>query len=838
MRYIMSFVFVLLSIVFCSSQLSNISVQLDTALTKLYNTGRFNGAVLYAENGKILFQKSLGVTDIATNKPLIPESSFNLASISKQFVAMCIMMLEEKGKLSIDDNVKKYIPELPYENVSIRHLLTHTSGIPDYESLFIQNRSPLDTLDNEKMVKLFVNLKPSIDFEPGTKWNYSNTGYILLAVVIERISKQTLAGFVDENIVKPLGLKHTYVHNVYNSNIPVTHVRGFSEKDGKRVINDLFYIDGVTGDGNFYASAGDLLNWEQALNTEKLVKKSTLKKVFSPVKLKDGTTYPYGFGWFIDKENEQYSHTGSWVGFKNLIIRDVKNQRTLIFLSSGDNELARNAVRSIFSGSAASIPNTFLITNIRLIDGTNTPTRNVSVRIEGDKISAVGDLKPYKDEIIEDGQGKILAPGFIDTHSHIESSLNRMPEAIAALNQGITTIVSGQDGGSYLMDTLKTRFEKTPRAVNVATYTGHATLREMAMGNNDLNRMSTPAEMEKMKNLLAEELSKGSLGLSSGLEYEEGFYASRHEVIELAKVAAKAKTRYISHIRSEDINMTDAIDEIIDIGRIAKLPVQISHLKIALKDEWGTGPALLAKLQSARMDGIDITADCYPYDFWNSTIRVLFPKKNFTSLSGSNYAIDHLFDPFGSVMVRFAPEPSYIGKTISEIAKMRNENIAKTLLYLVAAAESYEKDHPDASGIETIMGKSMTDSDIVPFLSWAHTNICSDGAIGGHPRGFGAFTRVLGYYVRDKKIMRLENAIQKMTSLAAEHVGLKKRGVIASGYFADMVLFDPEIVKDNSDIKNPGALSDGILSVWVNGIKVYKDKKSTQKYPGKLLLKE
>ena len=838
MRLIFSFLFILLVAVFCHSQYAKIPVQLDSLLTTLYNSGRFNGAVLYAEKGEILFQKSLGISDIRTNNPLTTESSFNLASISKQFVAICIMMLEEKDKLRIDDNVKKYIPELPYENVSIRHLLTHTSGIPDYEALFIQNRSPIDTLDNEKMIRLFAKLKPAKDFEPGTKWSYSNTGYVLLAAIIERISNQTLKVFVDQNIIKRLGLQHTYVHNILNSNIPTHHVFGFSERDGRNVMNDLFYIDGVTGDGNFYASIEDLLKWEQSLYTEKLISKSTMVKVLSPVKLNDGTTYPYGFGWFIDKENEQYSHTGSWVGFKNLIIRDTKNKRTLIVLSSGDNELTRNAARSIFNGNSVSIPGTYLISNVRMIDGTNTPARNVSVRIEGDKILAVGDLKPYKGEMIEDGDGKILAPGFIDTHSHIESSLNRVPEAIAALNQGITTIVSGQDGGSYLMDTLKMRFEKMPRAINVATYTGHATLRELAMGNSNLNRMSTPEELEKMKNLLAAELSKGSLGLSSGLEYEEGFYASRHEVIELAKVAATAKSRYISHIRSEDMNMADAIDEIIDIGRIAKIPVQISHLKIALKDDWGTGPSLLAKLQHARMEGIDITADCYPYDFWNSTIRVLFPKKNFTSLSGSNYAIDHLFDPFGSVMVRFAPEPSYIGKTIAEIATMRNENVANTLLYLVAAAESYEKVHPEANGIETIMGKSMTDSDIIPFLTWAHTNICSDGAIGGHPRGFGAFTRVLGHYVREKKIISLENAIQKMTSLAAEHVGLKNRGVIASGYYADMVLIDPETVKDNSSIKNPGALSDGILSVWVNGIKVYKDKTSTKKYPGKLLLKE
>ena len=156
-------------------------------------------------------------------------------------------------------------------------------------------------------------------------------------------------------------------------------------------------------------------------------------------------------------------------------------------------------------------------------------------------------------------------------------------------------------------------------------------------------------------------------------------------------------------------------------------------------------------------------------------------------------------------------------------------------MYLVAAAAEYEKQHPDAGGIETIMGKSMTDEDIIPFLAWGHTNICSDGANGGHPRGYGSFTRVLNYYVKEKKIMTWEDAIHKMTALSAEHVGIKNRGIIAPGYFADMVLIDPATIKDNSSIQNPKALSDGILKVWVNGVLVYKDMVSLQKYPGVFL---
>lgn len=828
------FFFVLLSTVSFAQAFIDIK-HIDTVLTQLSRTSRFNGTVLYAEKGKVVYKKAFGVADFRTGQPLTTASAFNLASVSKQFIGMCVMMLSEKGQLAIDDDVQKYIPELPYKGITIRNLLTHTSGIPEYFDLYTQYRQPLDTLYNEKLVKLFEEHKPPLDFETGTKWNYCNTNYVLLATLIERVAKQPLSEFINKQIVQPLGLKDTYVYHVLMPSVPANHVYGFSETNGKRNLNDLINVDGVTGDGNIYSSVEDLFKWEQSLYTEKLVKKTTIAQAFEPVKLKDGTTYPYGFGWGIDKENELYSHTGSWGGFRNLIAHDVKNSRTLIVLSSGDNNMAREQAEAIFNGSLFYVPSTFLITNVQLIDGTGTPARNASVRVQGNEILAVGDLKPFTGETVTDGGGKILAPGFIDSHSHLEGSLTKYPEALAAVSQGITTIIAGQDGGSYAIDTIKADFLQSSKAINVATYTGHTTIREMVMGSDNLNRPATKEELEKIKILLQQEMEKGSLGLSSGLEYEGAFYSNRDEVIELAKIAAASNGKYISHIRSEDINMADAVDEIINIGRQAKIPVQISHIKIALKDDWGTAPSLLAKLEQARGEGIDITADCYPYEYWNSTIRVLFPKKDFTSLAGAAYATDHLFDPQGSVIVRFAPDTTYKGKTVAQIAKMRNETPAQTLLYLVAAAEDYEKKNPDAGGIETIMGKSMSDADIIPFLSWPHTNICSDGANGGHPRGYGAFTRVLSYYVRDKKIMSLENAIYKMTALTAEQTGIKNRGIIAAGNYADMLLLDPVTVKDNASIQNPKALSDGILKVWVNGVLVYKDKESTKEFPGMFL---
>jgi len=281
--------------------------------------------------------------------------------------------------------------------------------------------------------------------------------------------------------------------------------------------------------------------------------------------------------------------------------------------------------------------------------------------------------------------------------------------------------------------------------------------------------------------------------------------------------------------------MDDAVDEIIQIGRITKMPVQISHIKIALRDQWGQSSRILAQLEQARSEGINITADCYPYEYWMSTLRVLFPKRDYTNAVSAEFAVNQLFDPAQSVLVRFAANPTYAGKTIGDIAQLRHEKSAQTLMGLVAEASVFSRKNPDADGVEGIMGKSMDEPDVKNFLAWPHTTICSDGAYTGHPRGYGAFTRVLGRYVRDQKLMPLETAIYKMTGLSAEQLGLKNRGIITPGYFADLVLLNPDTVQDNARIGSTSALSTGIEAVWVAGKLVYQGQKATGAYPGVLI---
>ncbi|MDZ4713832.1 MAG: serine hydrolase [Cytophagales bacterium] len=813
-------------------QSSRMTQRLDSALTRLHDQAMFNGVALYAEKGKVLYQKNFGFADAQQKTRLTVSSSFNLASVSKQFITMMILILRDQNKLQFDDPVKKYLPGFPYDGITIRHLMTHTSGLPEYFD-HLRHMGPLDTLTNETVIRYLIDGKPPLVFPTGDKWVYCNTGYVLLATLIENVSGKPLHVFFRERITAPLGLRNTRAYNLTLKDPIPNRVYGFRRENGRNVSNDLVLFDGIWGDGNIYASAEDLLKWDQALYTEKLVKQKTLKEAFTPVTLNDGTTYPYGFGWGIALDGKAVQHTGSWVGFRTFIHRNIERNQTLILLSNGTNELGRSVAADILNGKKPVLPKTQLIQSVTLVDGTGTPARPASVRLVDDRIWEVGTLTPFKSEIVIDGGNHVLAPGFIDSHSHHDGGMSNQPDMIAATNQGITTIVVGQDGGGKFIDTLVSQLKKKPIAVNLATYTGHAVLRMQAMRNGGLLRTCTPAELEQMKAMLKQEMDKGSFGLATGLEYESAFFSNRHEVIELAKVAAASNGRYISHIRSEDLRMEEAIDEIIQIGSEAKLPVQISHIKVAMKSKWGSSQTILAQLQRARASGINITADCYPYDYWMSTLRVLFPKRDYANHESAQLAVNEFFDPENSYLVAFAPHPEYAGKTVGAVAKMSGEQTAVTLMRLIQEAEAYKTKTDE--WVEGIMGKSMQEEDIINFLRWPHTNICSDGAVDGHPRGHGAFTRVLGKYVREMKVMDLENAIYKMTALPAEHLGLSNRGIIASGFKADLVLFDPATVRDMATIENPTALSKGIQRVWVNGQVVYTPGKSTGAYPGEFL---
>jgi N-acyl-D-amino-acid deacylase len=488
--------------------------------------------------------------------------------------------------------------------------------------------------------------------------------------------------------------------------------------------------------------------------------------------------------------------------------------------------LAGLLVATTAYGRAAAEPATSLIVNASIIDGTGAPARLGAVRIVGQRIVAVGALEPADGETVIDAGGLTLAPGFIDTHSHHDRQLFELRDASAAVSQGVTTTVVGQDGSMvYSVQELFDRLQRTPSAFNVASYVGHGSIRRQVMGD-DYKRHATAAEIERMKVLVSEGMQAGALGLATGLEYDPGIYSETGELLDLAREAARFGGRYISHVRSEDRYFWAAIDEIIRIGREAAVPVQISHMKLAMVEWWGQSRRLLDVLDRARSEGVDVTGDIYPYEYWQSDLTVLFPERDFTDREAAEFALRNITQPDGLLITKFSPEPGLEGLTIAQIAAQKGEDPAAVLMDLTMRSQFENAE-------DVVIGTSMRADDIAALIAWPHTNVCSDGSLAGtHPRGTGAFTRVLRLYVREQQLLTLEQAVHKMTGLAAAHVGIADRGVIRPGAFADLVLFDPATVADRSTIERPEALSVGIAKVWVNGVAVFAYGRPTGVYPG------
>ena len=424
---------------------------------------------------------------------------------------------------------------------------------------------------------------------------------------------------------------------------------------------------------------------------------------------------------------------------------------------------------------AAAAGDTTLIVNARIVDGSGAPAADGAVRIDGDRIVAVGNLKPAAGETVVDAGGLTLTPGFIDTHSHHDGGLFEDRAALPVVSQGVTTIVAGNDGSmSYPVKELFERQAKTPAAINVATYVGHGDLRDAVMGK-DYKRHATPAEVARMRAMVTEGMEAGALGLATGLEYDPGINSDTGEVIELAKEAARFGGRYISHVRSEDRWFWAAIDEIVRIGREAKIPVQVSHMKLAMVDWWGQSKRLLDILEKARADGVDITADVYPYEYWHSTLTVLFPDRDYTNRETAEFVLKSIAPADGLLISEYSLDPSLVGKTIAEIARMNGKDEAATLMELTARSQV-------EGASEGVIGTSMRSDDVAAIIAWPHSNICSDGAlVSRHPRSTGAFTKVLRVYVREQKLLGFEEAIRRMTSLGAAHVGILDRGTIRAG---------------------------------------------------------
>jgi CubicO group peptidase (beta-lactamase class C family) len=328
---------------------------IDHLLRTLDEKGKFNGVVLVSENSKVIYKKGFGHANYEEKKSNHVQSCFRLGSVTKQFTAMAIMILSDRGKLSYEDDIRKYLPTLPYKGVTIRHLLVHTSGLPDYMVLFEDKWDKEKLAYKEDVLRLLAEYHPPVDFAPGEKWEYSNTGYSLLACIVERASGETFEAFMQKNIFTPLDMQNTVLATGQKDQPIKNRVFGYSSSFEN---TDYHYLNGILGDGGIYSTIDDVFKWDQGLYNAGLVKKSTMAEALTPYKLNDGSTSgDYGFGWRLYRGDKRdvIEHGGSWAGFRNLIRRDLKNRNAIIILSNNDSELEeiKSAIDKILLGKTS-----------------------------------------------------------------------------------------------------------------------------------------------------------------------------------------------------------------------------------------------------------------------------------------------------------------------------------------------------------------------------------------------------------------------------------------------------------------------------------------------------
>ncbi|EPL7680452.1 serine hydrolase [Elizabethkingia anophelis] len=334
--------------------------KLDSLFTSLYAAKEFNGNVLVAEKGKVIYEKSFGLANEKTKQKLDKNTVYELASVSKQFTAMGIVQLEKEGKLSYNDPLTKYFPELSfYKPITIDNLLHHTSGLPDYMSLFDKNWDKKKFATNKDIVEMLAKYKPELLFVPGDKYEYSNTGYALLGLIIEKVSKQSYGDYLNKKIFKPLGMANT---RVYRSRYKPEKISNYAlgyvvdSLGNKKLLDDLgkeyytYYMDGIVGDGMVNSTTGDLLKWDRALYGDKLVNQKDKDLIFSSIVTKDNKDTRYGYGWAIDTKypfGKIANHSGGWAGYITFIERDLDYDKTIIILQNNDSEAASSPVKQL-----------------------------------------------------------------------------------------------------------------------------------------------------------------------------------------------------------------------------------------------------------------------------------------------------------------------------------------------------------------------------------------------------------------------------------------------------------------------------------------------------------
>ena len=493
-----------------------------------------------------------------------------------------------------------------------------------------------------------------------------------------------------------------------------------------------------------------------------------------------------------------------------------------------------------------------VITNARIVDGTGNPWFRGSIAIKNGRIARVGFFDTSKSKATIDAKNQIVAPGFIDVHTHVEDIYDS-PTAENFIRMGVTSLITGNCGGSELdINEFLGRMKQKPLAVNLGTLVGHNTVRAKAMGLDD--RVPTAEEQTKMDALVEQAMKDGAVGLSTGLEYLPGMFAKTDEIVELAKVAAKYGGVYATHMRNEGIGVKKSIAESLTIGEQANIPVEISHFKISDKTLWGHSDETLGMVRAARAKGMTVTVDQYAYPASSTSLDVRLP--NWAVAGGRNEGRKRIADPATrekivsemkqnlkdkgfkdysfAYVASYKPNPEFNGKNIAEITQIAR-NSKKVDDQIDQILEMYDK------GGAGMVYRTMSEDDVRNIMHEPFTMIASDSSVREfnvgmpHPRGYGDNARVLGEYVRNQHLISLEDAVRKMTSLPAQTFSLRDRGQVREGFVADLVIFDDATVSDKATFDQPHQYAVGFSSVIVNGQIVFDGQKLTGALPGQPL---
>jgi N-acyl-D-amino-acid deacylase len=524
-----------------------------------------------------------------------------------------------------------------------------------------------------------------------------------------------------------------------------------------------------------------------------------------------------------------------------------------------------------------------VITNGHIIDGTGSPWYSGDVGIRDGKIAAIGNLMSSPRKRAIDAGGKVIAPGFIDMLGQSELTILVDPRLPSKIYQGITTEITGEGGtAAPLNDVIIqadrsdydhykltpdwrtfrqyfARLEKQGMGINLASYVGATQVRRMVLGDDD--KQPTPEQLDQMRALVRDAMKDGAIGVSTSLQYAPAPYAKTDELIALATEAGKFGGIYSTHMRDEGDSEFEAIDEALRIGREAHVPVEIWHLKVAGKNNWGRMPQVIAKINAARTSGADVTADTYAYTAWFNDFSAFIPP--WAHDGGVAKMVERLKDPATrerirkdmltpskdwdnewqeipgpeAIMIGVAQNPKFLplqGKRLSEIAKLWNKDPMDALFDFLIE---------DPSSSVAVFAMSQPDVTLALQQPWVaidndSSGTSPDGILGQehpHPRAYGTFSRILRKYVREDKALTLEDAIRKFSALPAQRLRLTDRGVLKAGMWADVVIFDPATVRDLATFENPNQLSEGMDYVLVNGVPVIDQEKMTGALPGKVL---